>query len=194
MPVAAIILAAGASSRLGEPKQLLQFEGESLLARMIRLAAEAGTTPIFAVVGAHWDRIAIEVPISPAAPVLNADWQEGIASSLRAGLDAVEAENPVADGVLLLTCDQLHLTADHLRRLIDQFHAHRSQRIIASSYAGTVGSPALFPAAFFPRLRALHGDRGARVVMLEARESLVQVDLPRGEIDIDSPGDKSLLI
>ena len=190
MSVAAIILAAGASSRLGEPKQLLQFEHEPLFVRMIRLAGEAGATPIFAVVGAHWDRISKEVSTHPAIPIVNANWKDGVASSLCAGLDTLQAESPASPGVLLMTCDQPHLTADHLGRLIDQFYEHQSQRIIVSTYAETVGTPAVFPAIFFPRLLALRGDKGARVVMLEELETLVRVALPRGEIDIDRPEDK----
>jgi molybdenum cofactor cytidylyltransferase len=190
MSVAAIILAAGASSRLGEPKQLLQFEHEPLLARSMRLAEAAGATPIFAVVGAHWDRISKELSTYPAIPIVNANWKDGIASSLHAGLDALEARSTDTAGALLMTCDQPHLTAEHLRGLIIQFHEHQSQRIVVSTYAGTVGTPAIFPAAFYPRLRALCGDKGARVVMAEELETLVRVALPRGEIDIDRPEDK----
>ncbi len=194
MSVAAIILAAGASSRLGEPKQLLRFRGETLLARSVRLAAEAGAHPILAVVGAHWEQIREAVDLAPAAPVFHSNWAEGIASSLRAGVDALESQSPRSGGALLMTCDQPYLTSVHLIALLDQFRAHHAERIVASSYSGAVGTPAAFPHDLYARLRALRGDKGARAVLDEESDKLVLVPFPFGELDIDRPEDKQRLI
>ncbi len=193
MTVAAIILAAGASRRLGEPKQLLRFKQETLLDRAIRSAADAGASPIFVVVGAHWERLSNAVNLGSANLVLNEKWEEGIASSLRSGLIALEARSANSEGALLMTCDQPFLDSAHLRCLIESFAEHRGTRIIASSYAGTVGTPAIFPAAIYSRLRALQGERGARVVLAEERENLVCIPFEHGEIDIDLPADKAYL-
>lgn len=194
MSVAAIILAAGASSRLGEPKQLLRFQNETLLARSIRLAAESGADPILAVVGAHWERIRKSVQFTPAIPAVNPQWKQGIASSLQVGLHALVAESPSSEGVLLMTCDQPYLSSAYLRSLLESFRAHHAQRIIASGYAGTVGTPAVFPQAMYARLRSLQGDQGARVVLAEERDTLVCILLEHGEIDIDYPADKARLL
>lgn len=194
MSVAAIILAAGASSRLGEPKQLLRFHGETLLARSMRLATEAGATPVFAVLGAHSQLITASVGFNSAIPILNPQWESGIASSLCAGMDALNTHNPESEGVLLMTCDQPYLSSTHLRRLVYRFQTHQAQRIVASAYAETVGTPAIFPNAMFDRIRSLRGDRGARVVLLEEQGSLVRVTLECGEVDIDLPEDKAKLL
>lgn len=192
--VAAILLAAGASSRLGEPKQLLRFHGETLLARSIRLATEAGAHPIFAVVGAHWERIREVVDVAPAVPVFHPNWAEGIASSLRAGLEALEAQSPHSAGALLMTCDQPYLTTAYLISLLDKFRASDGKRIVASSYTEATGTPAVFPSDLYARLRTLRGDKGARVVLEEERDKLVCVPFPLGAVDIDRPEDKQRLI
>ena len=194
MSVVAIILAAGESSRLGEPKQLLRFHGETLLARSIRLAADAGAYPILAVVGAHWARIREAVALTPAVPVFNPNWAEGIASSLRAGLEALETQSPRSDGALLMTCDQPYLTSAHLITLLDQFRAHHAERIVASSYSDAVGTPAVFSRDLYVRLCSLRGDKGARVVLDEESDKLMLVPFPLGEIDIDRPEDKQRLL
>ena len=190
MNVAAIILAAGASRRLGEPKQLLPFKQETLLDWAIRSAADSGASPIFVVVGAHWEQLSKAINPGPAILVLNEKWEEGIASSLRSGLTALESNSANSGGALLMTCDQPFLNSAHLRSLLEKFADHRGSRIVASSYAGTVGTPAIFPAATYARLRALEGERGARVVLAEEREKLVCVPFEHGEIDIDLPEDK----
>ncbi len=193
MSVGAIVLAAGASRRLGEPKQLLQFHGETLLARAIRTAAEAGAMPVLAVLGAHAERICQSIELAPATQVINRVWEQGIASSIQAGLRTMEELAPLASGALLMTCDQPHLTVLHLQALIRYFIEHHGARIIASSYAGIVGTPAVFPASAYPGLYALNGDQGARSLLAECNLSIVSVPFERGEIDIDLPADRALL-
>lgn len=165
MPVAVLLLAAGASRRLGQPKQLLDYRGETLLERAIRLANEAGASPVIAVLGAHVDRIRAAVRFDHALPIMNEYWEQGIASSIRAGLMALDAATPRASGVLVMSCDQPRLTADHLRALIEIFTADSAPLIVASSYAGVHGVPAVFPRSAFPHLLALRGDKGARALL-----------------------------
>src|SRR3974390_2378444 len=120
MSVAAIIVAAGSSRRLGQPKQLLIVDGEPMLQRAIRIAREAGASPVFVVLGANRGAIGNTVDFSSAVIVVNHEWNEGIASSIRAGVDAVEAKAD-AQGVLLMSCDQPRVTKEHLLRMIDAF-------------------------------------------------------------------------
>src|SRR5271169_3698885 len=168
MSVAAIILAAGASRRLGRPKQLLLHKGETLLVRAIRLAGEAGASPVIVVLGAHYPEIRAAVSFGNAMGVVNDDWEQGIASSIHAGLDVLDSILPNAPGALLMTCDQPRLSAGHLRALIGGFSAQSTPAIVASKYAGTLGVPAVFPRSIFPGLRGLRGDQGARALLSNA--------------------------
>jgi molybdenum cofactor cytidylyltransferase len=193
MPLPAIILAAGASRRLGRPKQLLQLDGETLLARIIRVARDAGAAPVLVVLGAHAHEISASVQLHEVTTVLNPDWQEGIASSLCVGLRALLSCVPDAPGVLLLVCDQPRLTATHLRTLTDRFYQNSQSAAIASTYSGARGIPAIFPRALFPRLLALSGDKGARGILADPGCPIVEVPFPGGEIDVDSPADLDTL-
>jgi molybdenum cofactor cytidylyltransferase len=189
MPVAAIILAAGASRRLRQPKQLLAYRGETLLQRAIRLAQEAGATPVIAVLGANADIIKDSIARSLAIPVLNEDWEKGIASSIHTGLRAMGVVAPQTLGVLIMGCDQPRLTADHLRLLIDRFRRHDKPTIVASTYAGVSGVPAVFPQLAFPELLALGGDKGARALIADAPCPVATLEFDGGEVDIDAPED-----
>ena len=188
MSVAAIIVAAGASSRLGHPKQLVMLDGEPLLQRAVRCAREAGAQPVFVVLGAHRDAIERAIDFGTASTLSNDEWQEGIASSIRAGVRAVVAGTKAA-GALLMTCDQPRMTATHLRAMIEAFDSQPGSALIVSVYAGRRGTPAIFPRALFGDLLALHGDRGARGLLAKATLPVVEVRLEGGELDIDRPED-----
>ncbi|HEY5328523.1 MAG TPA: nucleotidyltransferase family protein [Acidobacteriaceae bacterium] len=160
MSIAAIILAAGESTRLGRPKQTLQINQESLLERAVRLASEAGFSPVIAVLR---DNDLIDaVQKQGAIALLNRKSYEGMASSIRCGVEA--ARSFKASGVVVMTCDQPGVTADHLRALTADDAA-----ITGSAYAGRVGVPAYFPAASFDALLALQGNTGARELLRGAR-------------------------
>ncbi len=189
MAVPAIILAAGASRRLGRPKQLLQVDGETLLARTIHAARHAGAGPVLVILGAYAHEISASVLLNDVVTVLNPDWQEGMASSLRAGIRSLLSCVPDAPGAILLVCDQPRLSADHIRDLIEDFHASSETAAIASTYGGVRGIPAIFPRALFPRLLALAGDKGARGILADLQCPIVEVPFAGGEIDIDSPAD-----
>jgi molybdenum cofactor cytidylyltransferase len=189
MSVAAIILAAGASHRLGQPKQLLEFRGEPLLERAIRIATESGVSSVFTVLGANFEVICASLDFKDAILVANDQWQKGMATSIHAGLRAMEAAAPHATGVLLMSCDQPLLTADHLRTLIGAFEAQPPPAIVCSSYGGVHGVPAIFPREIVPRLRALRGDKGARAILAQPPCSLIAREFPGGAIDIDLPAD-----
>jgi len=193
MPVAAIILAAGASRRLGQPKQLLIHGGETMIGRAIRLANDAGATPVIAVLGAHYELVREAVPLSLALPVINSLWEQGIATSIHAGLTALGDNAPQTSGALILGCDQPLLTAGHLRALLEAFGTQVAPAIVASAYAGILGIPAVFPRELFAELRALRGDRGARSLLMQPPCPLVALPFPGGEIDIDLPADLAQL-
>jgi CTP:molybdopterin cytidylyltransferase MocA len=197
MQVPAIILAAGASRRLGQPKQLVQIAGETLLARTIRIVGESGADPVFVVLGAHREIIAANVDLSHIHPAYNPLWEQGIASSIHAGMTALHEFDPEAKAALLLVCDQPRLTAEHLRSLIRAYEqtvepAIVGCMIVASQYAGIAGIPAIFPASQFASLMALQGDAGAKILLQGPALSRVALPFAGGEIDVDTPSDLPL--
>jgi len=171
---AIVILAAGASRRLGAPKQLEILSGETLLERAVRVAQEAGLGSVYVVADAVDRAVTAEAERLGCEVVPNEDAEEGMASSIRAG---VRAAGETAASVLIMTCDQPAVSAAHLRLL-----AGPDGGVTASGYAGRRGVPACFPARVFGELLALRGDAGARDLLREARA----IELEYGEIDVDT--------
>lgn len=176
---AALLLAAGASTRLGRPKQLLVLNGETLLDRAIRTALEAGCSPVIAVLGAALPQVVTRTRRHDYIKLIHRDWQQGMASSIVRGIENLPSIAPHACGVILMTCDQPAVTPEHLRALA------ASGETTASFYAGAPGVPAYFPAAAFPQLLQLTGDSGARTLL----QHVPTVALPGGELDVDTEAD-----
>jgi molybdenum cofactor cytidylyltransferase len=194
MSVAAIILAAGASRRLGQPKQLIGYGGEALLERALRLAKEAGASPVLVVLGANFAPICATIPFNEAIPVFNEKWEQGMSTSIHAGLHEADVRSPDATGALVMSCDQPHISAGHLRSLLQAFGAAQTEpTIVSSSYAGTHGIPAVFPRSVYPKLHALHGDKGARTLLAKPPCRVVSVACSGCEVDIDLPEDLAYL-
>jgi molybdenum cofactor cytidylyltransferase len=177
--VAALVLAAGASRRLGSPKQMALLGGETLLERSVRVACEAGLAPVVVVVGAEWELVLTRSSLGDAITVVNEHWTEGMASSIRLGIETLKLHAREAAGGVLMTCDQPALTVEHLQRLA------ASVEVKASRYAGKKGVPAFFPRDCFDCLLTLHGDGGARELMVNARS----VEFVGGELDVDTTED-----
>jgi CTP:molybdopterin cytidylyltransferase MocA len=167
--------------------------GETLLARAIRLAKEAGFPPIVVVLGSEHERIRATVSTSGSIIVINDRWDQGISTSIQTGLDASDRTDPLTQGALILTCDQPRLQADHLRALKANFLAQLQPTIVASSYAEVLGIPAIFPRLVFSQLHALRGDKGARSLLTAPPCALASVPFPGGEVDIDEPDDLTQL-
>lgn len=190
----AIILAAGASRRLGQPKQLLSTHGETLLGRTLRIVQEAGADPIFVVLGANSESIASTLDLSAARVISNPEWERGISTSIRAGVSALVKTEPRSRAVLMLVCDQPNLSSQHLQLLMTAYDAGDGQTIVASHYGGTEGIPAIFPAALFASLQTLSGDNGARQLLRTRDHQVIAVPFANGEIDIDTPEDLRRLL
>jgi molybdenum cofactor cytidylyltransferase len=182
--IAAVVLAAGASTRLGQPKQLIRFHGEQLIDRALRIAHEAGAASIFVVLGSEYERIlaAITPNHFGARILINKGWHHGMSTSVALGVAA--AERVGAQDVIVLTCDQVTVTPEHLRGLVV---TSKRERVVASLYHGRAGIPAIFPEFSFHALQDLAGDQGAREVL--QNDSVLTVALPGGEFDIDTPAD-----
>lgn len=174
MTTTALVLAAGASKRLGRPKQLLTVDGETLVARATRIALEA-TGRVVVVVS---DKDLFSYPSPAVTVVVNEGAAEGIASSIRRGVEACDGD------VLLVLCDQPRITAAHLRALVDA-----GAPIAATAYAGILGVPAFFSRAHRDELLALRGDTGARRIIEAHREGVVAIAFEDAGVDIDTEGD-----
>ena len=185
---AAILLAAGASRRLGFPKQLLRLDGETLLHRTARLAIAVGLSPVYVVLGSRADEIRNALSDLLIEEILNAEWETGMASSLRVGIDRLRAEGRCPDRSLILVCDQTGLTEEHLRRLLTESSAHPG-RMVASSYGEKIGVPAIFPATYFDDLIKIRGDHGARELLRQHADEVTVVSFLGGAVDIDTAQD-----
>lgn len=183
MTIGAVVLAAGASRRLGRPKQLVMIDGTPLVRRIAERAG-AVCDEVCVVVGAHADRIAAALHGLDVRLAYAPDWNEGMAASLRHGV--AWAANAGHDAVALFACDQPRLSHEHVLALVA---AHRgSGAVVASRYADTLGVPAIFGRARFGDLLAQRGDRGARA-LLRDDPNVVAIEWPDGAFDVDTPAD-----
>ena|SRR5215213_9181132 len=190
--VGAVVLAAGASSRMGSPKQTLQYRGESLLRRAALAALGAGCHPVIVVTGANAELSRRELDGLAVREVLNTRWETGMASSIRAGVEGLVSADPDSSAAVFMLCDQPHVTADVISCLVA---AHRAtgRPIIASTYSGSFGVPALFSRTLFAELTRLEGMSGAKEVIKRHASEAHFLPFHGGEVDVDTPDDFSRL-
>jgi len=180
-----IILAAGASTRLGKPKQLVPVAGRPALQHVIdRTTAIAGNA-VSVVLGSHASDITPMLQHSSASVIINRDWQEGIASSIRCGIRSL---SHACDAVMLVLGDQVAVTTGDYRRLISAWNGQDSI-LVASGYSGQFGVPAVFPRFVFSELMQLRGDQGAKLILHRHSSRLLQVPVPNATYDLDTPED-----
>ena len=189
--VALLLLAAGASTRMGRPKQLLPYHGRTLLRHAAEMAVAAGCAPIVLVTGALHDELLAEIVGLPILAVHNLDWETGMASSIRAGLTAVAAAAPRA--VLVMLTDQPLVTPELLRQLIVQQQVTQAP-IVAAAYGETLGVPAIFDKSLLPELLKLQGAQGAGRLIARLGAAVGQVAFPAGLLDVDTPAQYTALL
>ena len=187
--LAYVLLAAGAGSRMGMPKQLLVHEKQPLVRRTLAtLRAAAGEAPVYVVLGARSAMIEPVVDDLPVKVVVNEAWQSGMASSLQAGLAAALADQPALEALVITVVDQPALTADHLRALVAAFAD--GHQLVGSVYAdGGRGVPALVGARYFSHLRELTGAQGAGPLLRDPAREVCWVPFSEGHRDLDTPAD-----
>jgi CTP:molybdopterin cytidylyltransferase MocA len=168
---------------------LARSGGQTLLEGATARAVALGAGPVTVVLGCAAAQLAPLLRRSPATVRVNRHWEEGMASSLR--LIATEVDGR-CDGLLVTLVDQPAVTVEDLGRLHSAWQSH-STSVVAAAYSGTVGVPAIFPAACLAQLRALRGEAGARVVLQQHLATLVRVALPAAALDIDTPQDLAKL-
>ena len=187
--LAAILLAAGPSSRLGQSKQLVEVRGECLVRRAARLLIALHPQRLVVVTGCRAEEVAAELDDLPLETVCNRDWALGMGASIAAGARRL---NPSADGILLMVCDQWRLRAPDLERLVSAWRA-QPQRIMVSCWkqgrAHVTGPPVIFPARLLRELKAIPPDRGARQVIDGHMDDVEFVELQNAADDLDRPED-----
>ncbi len=186
--IAALILAAGGSTRMGRAKQLLPWRGTTLLRRIAEAALASRATSVAVVVGSEAERARAALDGLPLIVVENAGWREGLGTSLAAGARVLAAGSPPPDAIVVLLADQPLVSAASIDRLIET-HATTGSPLVASLHASDPGVPALFASRFFEELQALRGDHGAREILRENAASAAVLHLPEAEIDVDTPSD-----
>jgi molybdenum cofactor cytidylyltransferase len=184
-----LVLAAGASRRLGQPKQLVRLGGRPALHIVVSNAVALSGSTVSVVVGAHAGDLTHMLGRSSVSVVVNRTWEEGIAASIRAGLAAAP---PACEAVMILLGDQVAVTTDDLKRLNDAWKEEEGC-IVASVYGQQVGVPAIFPRPFFSELAQLRGDQGARAILERNAYRLTRVPLPNAAVDLDTPEDLAAL-
>ena len=190
--IGAIVLAAGASTRLGFPKQLVIHQGQPLVRRAAVAALDAGAGRVVVVLGARAEMIAPALSGLPSVLiVVNRDWEKGLSSSLSVGLAAVFAD-PSCDGALVTLADQPFVDEAALRRLIKAFD--KEHRIVASGYDNTIGVPAVFGREYRDDLMGLTGDAGAGSWIRSRQHEVTRIPLHFAALDIDKPSDAARLI
>jgi CTP:molybdopterin cytidylyltransferase MocA len=182
--IGAAVLAAGASRRLGQPKQLVRVEGQQLVRRMAEVALQSGCHPVAVVLGAHAGEVTAAIGGLPVVCLSNPEWPEGMGSSVRVA--AGWARGAALDALVLILVDQVRLSSGHLGKLLTG--ADHGRRIAASAYQGVLGAPAVFPRRFFPALQTLRGDSGARQ-LLRGNLPVTAVSWPAGTHDLDLTAD-----
>lgn len=182
-----MILAAGRSSRLGSPKQLLTYRDKTLLQTAIDSARQITSEHVIVVLGANKELIRSKIEDKDILVTENINWETGISSSIKCGLNAL-ATLPEIDTIILMVCDQPFADSAVLQKLIDA-QKETGKAIIGCSYEGTHGTPALFHSSLFPDLMDLEGDSGAKKLFEKYQSQSFFVPFNKGGIDIDTSED-----
>ncbi|EZH75228.1 hypothetical protein ATO12_00185 [Aquimarina atlantica] len=183
--IAQLILAAGSSSRMGEPKQVLPWRNTTLIGHAIQRALLIKETSIYVVLGAHYDTVYKEICHFPVTILKNEEWQSGMGSTICSGIKAIQQDKLSYDGVLISLVDQPLLDIAHFNTLINQF-SKKSSVIAATVLDSGIGVPAIIPSKFFDELLQLQADFGARYIIKKHIDHINTVDALDKGVDIDT--------
>jgi molybdenum cofactor cytidylyltransferase len=191
--ISILLLAAGSSSRMGRPKQLLLVEGKPLLLRTLHIALASKANNTVVVLGHQAKEIQSILNTQPVSVIVNPQWENGMGNSFKFGLAEILKFKPDTSAVLTLVCDQPLLTTHHLDELLDTY-ASTGKPIITSGYSDVQGVPAIFDRSIFPELFSIDDHQGAKHVIEKNPNRIVIVPFKGGEVDLDTPEDYDSLI
>ncbi len=183
-----IILAAGSSRRMGRPKQLLPINGQPLLLRVVEEALSSPVSHVMVVLGSNHQSHCELLETYPVHIAQNHDWENGIGTSIRRGVEELTGRVKDLDAVLIMVGDQPAIRFEYLNHIINTYQ-RSSFLAIASGYAGTYGVPALFDKSLFAELMNLRDEEGAKAILSSRRSEILILDCPEGELDLDTPED-----
>ncbi|MFD0792728.1 NTP transferase domain-containing protein [Mucilaginibacter litoreus] len=187
-----IILAAGASSRLGHPKQNLLYKGKTLLERAVDAGIRSPCRPVVVVLGANAEDITLSNISNEADLVYNKHWQQGQSASIKAGITELQKHPNITSAIMML-CDQPFVTSKLLSNML-QVRLQTQKPVVACSYNGTIGVPALFNKGLFGHLLSLSGNHGAKQLLQAQENDVAIVEFEEGSIDIDTLADYERLL
>ena len=185
MKTVILILAAGSSSRMGEPKQLLPFKNTTLLGNAIEQAKNSKSNAVFCVLGANEEIIKKSIENYKIETIFNPNFKNGLSSSIVAGIHHLSTKN--FDSVLIMLADQPSVNSEYLNNLI-KTSINNPSKITASNYQNKMGVPAIFPKSYFQKLLNLKGDKGAKVLLNENHSEIIKMN-PFNLTDIDTKED-----
>ena len=173
---------------MGRPKQLLLYNDKTLLQHTVQAALASGSQPIVVVLGAEAETVQNEISRKNVHVVVNAEWKEGMASSIRCSTKAYIKINPAAEGVILMVCDQPFVSAALINNLIAAYEK-TARPVVTCGYDATFGPPVFFHHTLFDELLQLKGDIGARSVVRQHADSVEVIPFPEGTFDVDTEAD-----
>ena len=188
-----ILLAAGASTRMGQPKQLLPFKGETLIRHTAKVALQTTCRPVVIVIPLNQPLFQKELEDLNVILVESEDAAPGMSTSIHAGLVRMQVEAPQCLAILFLVVDQPFINAAHLTNLVNA-STESEKSIVASAYKDQLGVPALFDKKWFPALMQLTGDQGARKLLKAYPDEVHAISFPEGAFDLDTPENYDFLI
>jgi len=183
--VAVLVLAAGASRRMNDIKQILAFKDSTLLENALKTAKMSKKNQVFCVLGANKEEIQQKVDFQDIEIIQNDNWNEGLGKSIAIGVEAIQNYKDY-DGILVMLGDQPFISSEYLNKMIEKFIENQSE-IVATSYSGKPGVPALFPKKIFSELTKLSGDSGAKE-LLRSEKNIIKFEA-ENTFDVDSPED-----
>ena len=184
-----VILAAGAATRMGYPKQLLQIKNESLIHRICRKALSVNVGAVTVVLGANSAQIAPEVAdLADLHIVHNPDWKDGMSTSVQTGLNTMLSQHSNLNGILFLLVDQPYVQEPEILTFLEAF-AKYSPLLVVADYGEKIGVPALFSSSLFKELEHLEGQKGARKLLDKYQAKAHSISLPKAAFDLDTPED-----
>lgn len=184
-----IVLAAGNSSRMGSPKQLLVYQGKTLLERITDTALEIfDPNQIVLVLGARHHEIASVIKNKNIHIVINENWESGMASSIQTGMKKLSVLFPEMERCFISVCDQPYLTSDLFSKML-QLQETSGKEIVVTKYANTLGVPVLFSKKYFKPLMELTGEQGAKKIIQQNMNDVEPFEFEKGAVDIDTPSD-----
>jgi molybdenum cofactor cytidylyltransferase len=186
MNTAIVILAAGASSRMGAPKQLLLVDGKTLIKRICDTAMDTSCHPIVTVLGANRNLIRKETERMPITVIDNPQWENGMSSSIKMGLAGAYMTEKAIEAAIFLTVDMPYVSAELINKMIEKAESDEKIEIVACKYDGQIGVPVLFKRSIFTDLLELTGDEGAKKVVIKNKDKTVFIDFPEGKLDLDT--------